>query len=535
MNIRTRRAVVLLLIGLAAVSAVAVSAYAFRSRLTAAPFIGKMFQKAAGGEAAKQGQAQQRAAGQGAPATADPSSGPRSQSDARADITIDPRRQQLIGVRTATVERANAVKTIRTVGVVRYDETRLADVNLKLEGWIGDLYVDYTGQFVQKGQPLFTLYSPELLTTQNEYLLALKTRDQVKQSQVPDAREYADRLVESARQRLQLWDLPADQFKRLDEQRAPQTTMVFRSPATGFVIEKQALAGMHVMPGQTLYKIANLSVVWVEADVYEQEMPLVRLGRRAAVSLDAYPGERFDGRVIYIYPFVEEKTRTVRVRFEFPNRGTRLKPGMYANIELQAPLGSGLAVPANALLDSGAQQIVFVSEGDGYFEPRRVKVGQRLGETVQILDGLKEGEVVATGATFFLDSESQLRASLQGYEPMPAAPGEAAAAGPRERFDITYRSQPDPPKTGNNAFEVGVKDPAGKPVTDAQVSVVFYMPPMPSMNMPAMRSEARLTHAGGGIYRGAGDVMMAGRWEVSVIVTRGGQRIGVKPLTVVAR
>ena len=248
-----------------------------------------------------------------APTAGDPA------SISRGDVTIDPRRQQLIGVRTAAVTREPMQHTLRTVGIVRYNETSLADVNLRLEGWIRDLYVDYTGQPIQKGQPLFTLYSPDLLATQHEYLLALKTRDQMQGSVIQDARDRADQLVASARQRLALWNLPEEEIRALEEKRQAPEVVVFRSPASGFVIEKQALQGMHVMPGQTLYKVANLSTVWVEADVYEQEMALARVGQRATVTLDAYPGESFSGRAIYIYPFVEENTRTVKVRFQFAN------------------------------------------------------------------------------------------------------------------------------------------------------------------------------------------------------------------------
>lgn len=560
-----RSVVAVVLVGLGVLSALAVTAYAFRSRLAALPLVGGFLERALGGGAdvtywtcpmhphikqhgpgkcpecgmdlvpvTRAGAATQAAGAtasgslaRGAPPAAHPPG-----ADPRAEVNVDPRRQQLIGVRTVPVRRGTLVKTIRTVGFVRYDETRLTDINLKLEGWIRDLYVDYTGRFVRQGEPLFTLYSPELVATQDEYLLALKTRDQMQQSQIADAREYAHRLVEAARQRLALWDVSADQIAALEERRQPQTTMTFRSPVSGFVVEKRALKGLHVTPGMSLFKIADLSVVWVEADVYEQELPFVRVGGRATVTLDAYPGERFLGRATYIYPYVEERTRTVRVRFEFSNPRGRLRPGMYANVELTASIGSGLVIPVNALLDSGTRQIVFVALGDGYFEPRAVKAGHRLGEEVQILEGLKEGELVATGATFFLDSESQLRASLEGFEAPPVATGEGAA---RDRLLITFRSQPDPPQVGDNTFEVTVKDPDGTPVTDAQVIVVLFMPAMPTMNMPAMRNEAKLAHVGGGVYRGPGQVMMAGRWEVSVLVIRAGRRVGMRPLTIVAR
>lgn len=467
------------------------------------------------------------------PATAEDSGAAAAPAgaDPRAEVTLDLRRQQLIGVRTATVLREAFDKTIRTVGIVKYDETRTADVNLKIEGWIRNLFVESPGQAVRRGQPLFTLYSPELLTTQQEYLLALRTREQMQESQVPDAREYADRLVQAARQRLALWDLSPAQIRALETTRQPQTALTFYSPAGGVVVEKQAVQGMHVTPGQSLYKIADVSVVWIEADVYEGEIALIKPGQRAAVTVDAYPGERLFGQVIFIYPYVEENTRTVRVRFGFDNRRGRLKPGMFANVEIHAPIGVGLTIPADAVLDSGTRQLVFVAEGDGYFQPRDVKIGQRLGDKVQILEGLKEGEQVASGAAFFLDSESQLRASVQGFEPAPRIEGGAA----RQQMDITFRSQPDPPQTGDNVFEVTVKDAGGQPVADAEVTVVFFMAAMPSMSMPAMKNEAKLAPVGNGLYRGTGQVMMAGRWDVTVVVSRGGQRIGSKQFGVVAR
>jgi Cu(I)/Ag(I) efflux system membrane fusion protein/cobalt-zinc-cadmium efflux system membrane fusion protein len=438
----------------------------------------------------------------------------------------------LIGVRTARARRTTLAQQIRLVGIVRADETRLADVNLKVEGWIRDLYVDYTGQAVKKGDPLFSLYSPELLTAANEYLLAVKARDEMQSSQIPDARQRADQLVVAARRRLQLSDFPLDELAALDARREAPDTLVFKSPADGVVIDKQALKGSRVMPGQTLYKIADLSKVWVEADIYEAELPLVKNGGRAIVTLDAYPGERFTGQVLYIYPYVDEKTRTNKVRFAFMNGDGRLKPGMYANVEIGTAPGTGIVVPTDAVLDSGSEQIVFVSKGDGHFEPRRVKAGRRLGSDMQILEGLKDGDEIATGATFFLDSESQLRASLQGFDAPPdAAPNTSSL----DRLDITLRSQPDPPKAGENQLEVTVKDPMGKPVDGADVTVQFFMAAMPTMGMPAMRNEVKLPPAGGGVYRGTGQVMTPGQWETTVTVTRGGQRLGSKQLTLSAR
>jgi RND family efflux transporter MFP subunit len=450
----------------------------------------------------------------------------------RAPIEIDPRRQQLIGVRTVAATRQPLSGTIRATGVVRYDETRQTDVNVKIEGWIRDLYVDYTGQAVRQGQPLFTLYSPQVVAAEREYLLALKNRDEMQHSPAADALGRADQIVTAARQRLALWDVPAEQMAALDRDREAPQVVTVAAPASGFIVEKQAIQGMHVMPGQTLYKMGDVSVVWVEADLYESDIALVRAGQTATVRLDAYPGEQFTGRVVYIYPYVDPATRTNKVRYAFANRAGKLKPGMYASVEMSGAPGDALVVPTNAVLDSGKEQIVFVAQGEGRFEPRHVTVGRRAGEQVEILAGVKDGEQVATSAAFFLDSESQLRGSLDSYTSAPAASGAAAIP---EALTITFHTMPDPPKAGDNQFEVTVKDASGKNIDDAQVSVQFFMAAMPTMNMPAMRSLATLSGAGAGVYRGRGQILTSGRWDTTINVTRNGQRIGGTQLTVATR
>jgi Cu(I)/Ag(I) efflux system membrane fusion protein len=469
--------------------------------------------------------------GAGRAPTAVSGTGPQT---SRGEVTIDPRRQQLMGVRTVTVTRAAVEATVRTVGLVRYNETALTDVNVKVEGWIRDLYVDATGQAVRAGEPLFTLYSPDVLATQHEYLLALTTRDRLQQSVMPDARERADALVTSARQRLALWDLPPEELRALDTKRQATEALVFRSPATGVVIDKQALKGLHVMPGQTLYKLADLSRVWIEADIYENELAGVRLGEPATVTLDAYPGERFSGRVAYIYPYLDEKSRTNKVRLELANHGGRLKPGMFAHVELRTRGGTGLMVPTNAVLDDGTEQVAFVARGEGVFEPRTVKVGRRVADAIEILEGLRDGEQVATGAAFFLDSESQLRASLHAYETPPVSAGSAGAPA-AAHLDLTLRTRPDPPRAGDNEFEVLVKDASGTAIDDAEVTVQLFMPAMPTMNMPAMRSETKLSPAGGGLYRGSGQILMAGRWDAIVMVTRRGAPVAQQKITLTTK
>jgi Cu(I)/Ag(I) efflux system membrane fusion protein len=332
-----------------------------------------------------------------------------------------------------------------------------------------------------------------------------------------------------------LWDLSADQIAALAERGQPDTHLVFRSPASGYVVEKSVVQGQRVMAGQSLYRLADLSVVWVEADLYEQDVPFVRVGDRATVTLDAYPGEPISARVIHLYPYADAAARTVRARLAIGNPNQRFRPGLYAGVELKSSLGEGVTVPSDAVLDSGAEQVVFVAEGDGYFVPRRVTAGRRFEGHIEIREGLAAGEVVAAGAAFFLDSESQLRAAIPGSD---AAPTPAAAGGgdpPRDLLQIAVATRPDPPRAGDNTFEVTVRDASGSPVTGATVTVSLFMPAMPSMNMPVMRAEVALIDAGDGRYRGQGEIGMAGRWDVTVTVRRDGRTLGRVQRALVAR
>jgi membrane fusion protein, copper/silver efflux system len=466
-------------------------------------------------------------------APAPPSGTPEYSEPQRGEITIDPRRQQLIGVRTAPVRRAPIVHEIRAVGLVRADETRQTEINTRIDGWIRTLYADYTGKAIRQGEPLFTLYSPELVATQNEYLLALRGHARMAQAELPTVQDHSDRLVGAARERLRRWDLSAEDIQELEQRGRANETVTFRSPASGVIVEKNAVEGMHVTAGQTLFRVADLSSVWIEADVYAQDITAIRVGQSATLMLDAFADQAIAGRATYVYPTVDEKTRTGKVRFQFANRDGRLKPGMYATVQLNARGTTGLTIPTDALLDTGTDQVVFVAQGEGRFEPRHVKAGRRTDDAVEIVEGVKEGEEVATSAAFFLDSESQLRGAIQSYA-SPAG-SNAAQTGPTEQIDIAFRPQPDPPKTGDNTLEVVVRDAAGKPIPDATVTVTFFMAAMPTMNMPAMRNQATLPPAGGGVYRGPGQVMMAGRWDVTVDVNRGGQRLGSKQFALVAR
>lgn len=455
-----------------------------------------------------------------------------AETPARGEVVIDPRRQQLIGVRLAPVRRTSISREVRAAGVARFDETRQAEITTKVDGWIRDLRADYTGRTITRGEQLFTLYSPALLAAQNEYLLAHRGHANAASAEIASVRNHAERLVQAARERLLRWDLSEADIRALEERGRAVDTVPFRSPVSGTIVEKIAVEGMRVMAGQTLFRVADLSVVWVEADVPEQEMSIIRVGQTARVTLQGFPDDPLLGRTIYVYPTVEEQTRTAKVRIQFANRGGRLKPGMFAEVLLTGPDVEALTVPTDAVLEAGTDQLVFVALGEGRFEPRPVKLGRRTRDEVEITSGLNEGEQVATGAAFFLDSESQLRAAVQSYQ---AAPDQAQATPSGERIEITFRPQPDPPRTGENTFEVMVKDASGQPISDADVSVTFFMPAMPTMNMPAMRNSAKLPPAGGGMYRGSGQVIMGGRWDVTVDVSRGGQRLGSRQFAVVAR
>jgi Cu(I)/Ag(I) efflux system membrane fusion protein len=292
-------------------------------------------------------------------------------------------------------------------------------VNIKLEGWIDKLLVSATGDRVKKGQVLFTLYSPELVATQEEYLLALKGKKALGGSEFPEVAEGATSLLEVTRRRLRLWDITEDHIQDLERTGMVLKTLPIHSPITGTVIKKVALAGIHVNPGDELYTIADLSQIWIMADIYEYELPFIILGQTATVTLSYDPRTVLTARVGFIYPTLDPQTRTAKVRFEMENPGEKLKPDMYANVELKIPLGTRLVIPRDAVLESGERQVIFIHHGGGKLEWRNVKLGAKAGDWVEVLEGLKEGDHIVTSANFLIDSESQLKAAVSGMAGMP--------------------------------------------------------------------------------------------------------------------
>jgi membrane fusion protein, copper/silver efflux system len=347
-----------------------------------------------------------------------------------ATINIDPARQQLIGLRTAAATRGQVGGSWRTVGRVAVDETRIAHVNVKVSGFMEHVHADFIGKTVKKGDPLFSIYSPELLSAQEEYLLALRTRDRLRSthSQGSDG----DDLVSAARRKLELWDVPEAELAKVERTGKPTKELMFYAPASGVVTKKDVVPGMRVNAGDMPFEIVDLSRVWLQADVYESELRHVKIGMPATLTLKAYPNRVFKGRVVFIDPLLDPKTRTVNVRLEFANGGGELKPEMFGEVVLQGESREGLRVPADAVIDSGTKNVVFVSLGEGKFQPREVQLGDSDGQNIEIVSGVADGEQVVTRANFLIDSESRLRASLaaMGGGAAPAGHDHAGAGAP---------------------------------------------------------------------------------------------------------
>lgn len=329
----------------------------------------------------------------------------------QAATTVTATGRQLIGLKTEPVVRRSLETSIRAVGRVVYDERRITRVNLRFSGWVEKVFVGATGQRVRRGQPLLALYSPELVAAQDEYLLALETYEAVQRSPLSVVRDQARQLVEAARDRLRLWNLTDQQIASLVQRGRPRSSVTVYSPIEGYIIEKTADQGLFVEPRTTVYTIADLSSIWVLADIYEYEIPFVTGGESAILTFDAYPGETFSGTVSYVYPYVNANSRTLRVRLELSNPAVRFKPDMFGAVMIRVQRKPALAVPAEAVIDTGIRTVVFVEKGRGRFEPRVVTLGPKVGAYYEVLAGLHEGEKVVTSGTFLLDSESRLMAS----------------------------------------------------------------------------------------------------------------------------
>jgi membrane fusion protein, copper/silver efflux system len=446
-------------------------------------------------------------------------------------VQLTPERMQSIGVKLGKVQLKAVNDEIRTTGNVDVDEQRIAYVQTRFPGWIRKVYADATYKYVKKGQPLFTIYSPDLVTTEQEYLLAKKNAESLQKSTVSGVASGADSLLTAARERLEQWEVPASEIQKLETTGKVITDLAFNSPVSGYVTERNALPNMYVQPETRLYTVADLSTVWVYAQVFQNDLGRIKPGDPASVTVDAFPGKTFKARVDQILPQIDMNTRTAKVRLVLANPGMKLSPGMYVNVLLNVPMGRQLVVPASAVFHSGTRQMAFVSRGQGSFEPREIQTGDQVGEDIVITKGLREGDEVAISANFLIDSESQLQAAAGAFVPPPPSAGQAAAMNrSAEEIDVDLTSDPSPPHKGNNLFRLKMTR-NGQPLGGAKVSATFFMPAMPSMGMAEMKNTIDLADKGNGLYEGKGELGSGGRWQVTVVVEVNGKPLASKQLT----
>ncbi|HEV2493431.1 MAG TPA: efflux RND transporter periplasmic adaptor subunit [Terriglobia bacterium] len=470
--------------------------------------------------------------GSGTPAPASP---PPNAEAALVPVQLTPERMQSIGVKTGTVGVKSVRDEIRVTGNVESDETRLAYVQVRFPGWIQKVFADSTYLYIRKGQPLFTIYSPDLVTTEQEYLLAKRNGEALAASTVPGVAAGAVSLVNAAAERLKQWQVPAREIAQLERTGEVRHDLEIDSPVSGYITERNALPNLYVQPETRLYTVADLSTVWVYAAVFQNDIGRIKAGDSAIVTVDAYPGRSFSGRVDTVWPQVDMATRTVRVRLVFSNPSLTLKPGMFVNVRLEIPMGRQLVIPATGVFQSGTREIVFVDRGGGTLEPREVTLGPRVVDEFIVLKGVKAGERIVTSANFLIDSESQLQAAMGAFAPPPPGAGAAAAmstGAPQATVDLS--TDPSPLRKGENTFRVKLTGADGAPVTGAEVTVTLFMPAMPAMGMSAMSAKVTLGDKGAGLYEGKGTLQTGGTWQVTIVAQRNGQTLARKQLSLTA-
>lgn len=451
-----------------------------------------------------------------------------------APIQLTPQRMQSIGVQTGTVESKTVNDELRFYGNVEPNERRFAYVQTRFAGWIRQVYADAVGDFVRKGEPLFTIYSPDLVASEREYLLAKKNAAALEQSSISGVADGAASLISAAKARLQQFDILDSEIAKLDSTGEAITDLTFYSPASGYITERNALPNMYVQPETKLYSIADLSDVWVLAQIFQNDAGRIKPGDPAEVTVDAYPGQIFRGKVDYLLPQLDAATRTLPVRLVFPNPDLKLRPGMYVNVAVKLPLGQHLVVPDSAIFHSGMKNLVFTYTGDGNIAPHEVELGPHVNDQFVVIKGVKAGEQIVTSANFLIDSEAQLQAAAGAFVPPPPGAGQAAAMNAPAKTQATAEltTQPSPPQKGSNIFRVKLTDSSGKPITGAQITVTFYMAAMPAMGMAAMKSAVQASDKGGGVYEGAGNLGSGGTWQVTITAVQNSQTIANKQFTI---
>jgi RND family efflux transporter MFP subunit len=451
-----------------------------------------------------------------------------------APIQLSPQRMQSIGIKVGKVESKVIDDEIRSYGTVQPNERHFAYVQTRFAGWIRQVYVDATGDVVRKGQPLFTIYSPDLVASEREYLQAKKSAVALQQSSVNGVADGAASLVAAAKARLQQFDIPESEIAKLDETGEAITDLTFYSPAVGYITERNALPNMYVQPDTKLYAIADLSDVWVLAQIFQNDAGKIKPSDPAEVTLDAYPGQVFRGKVDYLLPQLDTATRTLPVRLVFSNADLKLRPGMYVNVSMKIPLGQRTVIPDSAVFHSGVKNLVFTYSGEGNIEPREVEIGPHVGGQLVITKGIKAGQQIVTSANFLIDSEAQLQAAAGAFVPPPPGAGQAAAmnAPSQAQANVELMTAPSPPQKGNNTVRVKLTDASGKPLTGAQVTVTFFMAAMPAMGMAAMKTVVQAGDKGSGMYEGTGSLGSGGTWQVTITAVQNGQTIANKQVNV---
>lgn len=440
-----------------------------------------------------------------------------------APVQLTAERMQSIGVRTGKVEFSDLAAEVRATGTIDVDERRVAYVQTRYPGWIRNVFVNATYQSVRAGQPLFTIYSPELSASEQEYLLAKNNLTRLRQSSLPEVSSGAEQLLQSARERLKQWNLSESDIQKLDAAGASTGEFSFASPVSGIVLERMALPNAYVQPEMKLYTVADLSSVWAYAQVFQEDAGRLAPGGAAVISVDAYPGRTFRARIEQLLPQVDLTTRTLRVRMSVSNPGLLLKPGMFVNITLQGPAVRQVVVPSSAVLHSGVRDLVFLDRGNGLFEPREVAMGLSVGDRVAVRSGLKAGDVVVTSASFLIDSESQLQAAAGALTPAPNATGDASSAPAAAGATAELTTDPDPAQKGKNEVRIRLLAADGKPLSGAKVNLRFFMPAMPAMGMSAINITADLEDKGGGLYTGRVELGSSGTWQVTILAQQNGQ------------
>jgi RND family efflux transporter MFP subunit len=448
-----------------------------------------------------------------------------------APLQLSPEKMQSIGVKTGAVEYRNLTDDIRATGTVDVNERLVTYVQIRFPGYIRQVFANATYLFVHKGDPLFTVYSPELLQTQKEFLLAQNSQYQLRGSSVDGVKEGAASMGSAAEERLRQWAISDEEISRLEQTGKPTADMTINSPVTGYIVERNALPNMYADLSTRLFTIADLSHVWVSAQVYQNEIGQIREGEMAAVTVDTYPGQVFHAKIESILPQVDTTTRTVKVRLDVMNSDLKLKPGMFVNVGLKTNLGRKLVVPASAVFQTGLRQIAFLDRGNGDLEPKEISVGERVGDFFVVTKGLAPNDRIVTSANFLIDSESQLEAGTGAALLAPAQ--QTAASVPAPALHIDFTTDPNPPRQSpDNKLTVKVTRVDGTPFTGADLSVVFFMPAMPEMNMAAVNAQAQLREGKPGAYSGSLSLPYGGSYQVTVHVRQNGQQLAVKQLTV---